>query len=100
MWLILRVCRLYPNDDLNLSLNITVQATEEAIINSMLAAETMTGADDLRVSALSHKQLAQLLKKYNRLNMRLERRRNLRFTTSTNSPLKSASNVGSNKRYL
>jgi L-aminopeptidase/D-esterase-like protein len=46
----------------------TVQATEEAIINAMLAAKTMTGADDLRVPALPHERLREVLKKYGRLN--------------------------------
>jgi len=45
----------------------TVQATEEAIINAMLAAETMTGADDLKVYALPHDRLREILRKYNRL---------------------------------
>jgi D-aminopeptidase len=45
----------------------TVQATEEAIINAMLAAKTMTGADDLRVTALPHDQLRRILGKYGRL---------------------------------
>ena len=45
----------------------TVQATEEAIINAMLAARTMTGADDLRVTALPHDQLRRILQKYKRL---------------------------------
>jgi D-aminopeptidase len=45
----------------------TVQATEEAIINAMLAAKTMTGADYLRVPALPHDRLRAVLKKYNRL---------------------------------
>jgi L-aminopeptidase/D-esterase-like protein len=44
-----------------------VQATEEAIINALLAAETMTGADDLRVPALPHDQLRQILRKFGRL---------------------------------
>ena len=44
----------------------TVQATEEAIINAMLAAETMTGADDLRVPALPHDKLKEVLRKYRR----------------------------------
>ena len=44
----------------------TVQATEEAIINAMLAAETMTGADDLRVPALPHDRLKEVLRKYGR----------------------------------
>ena len=44
-----------------------VQATEEAIINAMLAARTMTGADDLRVPALPHDRLREVLRKFGRL---------------------------------
>jgi L-aminopeptidase/D-esterase-like protein len=44
-----------------------VQATEEAIINAMLAAQTMTGADYLRVPAIPHDQLRSILRKYGRL---------------------------------
>ena len=46
----------------------TVQATEEAIINALLAAKTMTGADDLRVPALPHDRLRAVLRKYGRLS--------------------------------
>jgi D-aminopeptidase len=45
----------------------TVQATEEAIINALLAAKTMTGADDLRVPALPHDRLREVLQRYGRL---------------------------------
>jgi D-aminopeptidase len=45
----------------------TVQATEEAILNAMLAAETLTGADNVRIHALPHDRLREVLKKYNRL---------------------------------
>jgi D-aminopeptidase len=45
----------------------TVQATEEAIINAMLAAKTMTGADYLRVPALPHDRLREVLQRYGRL---------------------------------
>ena len=45
----------------------TVQATEEAIINALLAAETMTGADYLRVPALPHDRLRAILGKHGRL---------------------------------
>jgi D-aminopeptidase len=45
----------------------TVQATEEAIINSLLAAKTMTGADYLQVPALPHDRLRQVLQQYGRL---------------------------------
>lgn len=45
----------------------TVEATEEAIINAMLAAETMTGADYWRFYALPHDQLREVLRKHGRL---------------------------------
>ena len=45
----------------------TVQATEEAILNAMLAAETTTGANDYRVYALPQDRLVAALKKYGRL---------------------------------
>jgi D-aminopeptidase len=45
----------------------TVQATEEAILNAMLAAKTMTGADGLTVHALPHDRVVTALRKYGRL---------------------------------
>jgi D-aminopeptidase len=45
----------------------TVQATEEAIINAMLAAKTMRGADDYVVPALPHDRLREVMRKYGRL---------------------------------
>ncbi len=45
----------------------TILATEEAIINAMVAAETMTGRDDHKIIALPHDRLREVLKKYNRL---------------------------------
>ncbi len=44
----------------------TVEATGEAIINAMVGAETMTGADGHTVNALPHDKLQQVLKKYGR----------------------------------
>ncbi len=44
----------------------TVEATEEAIVNAMVGAKTMTGVDGHTVIALPHDQLQQVLKKYNR----------------------------------
>ena len=46
----------------------TVQATEEAIINAMIAAETMVGRDDNRSEAIPHERLREILRAYNRLN--------------------------------
>lgn len=48
----------------------TVDATEEAIINAMLGAETMTGADYRRSWGLPHDQVKAILAKYNRLAKR------------------------------
>jgi D-aminopeptidase len=45
----------------------TVQATEEAIINAMVAAETMTGVNNRTVTALPHERLQQVMRKYGRL---------------------------------
>ena len=44
----------------------TVQAVEEAIINTLLAAETMEGINDNKVYALPHDRLQEIMKKYNR----------------------------------
>src|SRR5262245_12100979 len=45
----------------------TVLATEEAVINAMVAAETMTGRDYHQTIALPHEELRQALRKYGRL---------------------------------
>ena len=45
----------------------TAQATEEAIVNALVAAETMTGVDGHRIEAISHDALRAALRKYNRL---------------------------------
>jgi D-aminopeptidase len=58
---------MLPNDRLNPIFSATVQATEEAILNAMLAADTMTGADGFRVFALPRDRLLSALKKYGRL---------------------------------
>jgi L-aminopeptidase/D-esterase-like protein len=59
---------MLPNDHLDPVFAATVQATEEAIVNAMVAAETMTGIENHRVIALPHDKLREVLKKYNRLN--------------------------------
>ena len=58
---------MLPNERITPVFEAAIQATEEAIVNAMVAAETMTGADDLRVSALPHDRLRSALRKYNRL---------------------------------
>ena len=44
----------------------TVEATEEAIVNAMVGAKTITGISGHTVVALPHDKLKQVLKKYNR----------------------------------
>jgi len=60
--------KMLPNDKIEPVFAATVQATEEAIINAMIAAETMTGIENHRVRALPHEELRAVLKKYGRLN--------------------------------
>ncbi|MGA7294765.1 MAG: P1 family peptidase [Terriglobales bacterium] len=62
-----RDLKMLPNDSLDPLFLATVQATEEAIVNSMVAAETMTGIDGHTAIALPHDRLREVLKKYNRL---------------------------------
>lgn len=59
--------KMLPNDQINPLFAATVEATEEAILNAMVAAETMTGFDGNTVYALPHDRLKEVLKKYNRL---------------------------------
>jgi len=59
---------MLPNDRMDPLFAATTQATEEAIINAMVAAETMTGIENHKVIALPHEKLRTVLKKYNRLN--------------------------------
>jgi D-aminopeptidase len=58
---------MLPNDTLNPIFEATVQATEEAIVNALVAAEDMTGVQGHKVAALPHDELQRVLKKYNRL---------------------------------
>lgn len=64
----LRQLTMLPNDSLDPIFLATVQATEEAVVNSMIAAETMRGINNHEAIALPHDRLRQVLKKYNRLN--------------------------------
>ncbi|MFN2571694.1 MAG: P1 family peptidase [Gemmatimonadales bacterium] len=58
---------MVPNERITPLFEATIQATEEAIVNAMVAAQTMTGVDGLRVYALPHERLRSALRKYNRL---------------------------------
>jgi D-aminopeptidase len=59
--------KMVPNDKLDPLFAATVQATEEAIVNAMVAARDMTGIDAHHVRALPHDELRAVLAKYHRL---------------------------------
>jgi L-aminopeptidase/D-esterase-like protein len=59
--------KMVPNDRISPIFQATAQATEAAITNALLAAETMTGADDVRVYAMPVDRMLAAMKKYGRL---------------------------------
>lgn len=56
-----------PDAALDPLFEATVQATEEAIVEAMLAADTMTGIDGRVVHALPHGSLVDLMRKFGRV---------------------------------
>ena len=60
--------KMLPNASLDPLFRATVESTEEAIVNAMVAAHDMVGADDHKVIALPHEALRTVLARYNRLN--------------------------------
>jgi L-aminopeptidase/D-esterase-like protein len=59
-----------PNGAMNPLFTATVQATEEAIVNALVAGETMVGIDGHRVLGLPHDRLREILARYGRLEAR------------------------------
>jgi D-aminopeptidase len=58
---------MLPNDQITPLFEATASATEEAIVNAMIAAETMEGVNGNKVYAIPHDRLIQVMKKYNRV---------------------------------
>lgn len=58
---------MLPNDRIDPLFRATIDATEEAVVNAMLAAQTMTGVDGIRVFGLPGDRVVAALKKYNRM---------------------------------
>jgi len=56
-----------PNDEINPLFEATVQAVEEAILNAMVAAETMEGINGNKAYALPHRRVVGILRKYGRI---------------------------------
>jgi len=59
---------MLSNDRLNAVFAATILATEEAIINALVAAETIEGIDGHKIYELPHDLLIDVMKKYNRIN--------------------------------
>jgi len=59
--------KMLGNDRLDPLFKATAQATEAAITNALLAGETMTGADDVRVHAMPVDRVLEAMKKHGRL---------------------------------
>jgi L-aminopeptidase/D-esterase-like protein len=57
---------MLSNSRISALFSATVEATEEAIVNALIGAETMTGIDNRRVEAIPHQRVRELLKKYGR----------------------------------
>ena len=58
---------MLPNAEMDPLFLATIEGTEEAIVNALVAATTMTGIDGHTVPALPHEQLREVLRRYNRL---------------------------------
>ena len=59
--------RMMTNDRISPLFQATAQATEAAITNALLAAETTTGANDLRVYAMPVDRMLEAMRKYGRM---------------------------------
>jgi L-aminopeptidase/D-esterase-like protein len=57
---------MLPNEKINPIFAAAVAATEEAIVNSMVAAETMEGINGNKVYAIPHDRLKAVMARYNR----------------------------------
>jgi L-aminopeptidase/D-esterase-like protein len=58
---------MLPNELMSPLFAATIQATEEAVINALVAAETMSGRDGHTADAIPHDQLREVLRRHGRL---------------------------------
>jgi L-aminopeptidase/D-esterase-like protein len=59
--------KMLPNDKMNPLFDAVTQATEEAILNAMIAAKTMEGNHGNKAYAIPHDRIREILKVYNKL---------------------------------
>ena len=62
----IRQVGMYPNEKMDALFEAVIQATEESILNALVAAETMTGIDGHTAYALPLDRLQDAMRKYNR----------------------------------
>jgi D-aminopeptidase len=58
---------MVSNEDISPLFDATALATEEAVVNALVASDTMTGVNNRRVIGLPHDRLREVLRRYNRL---------------------------------
>ena len=58
--------RMVVDEHINPLLEAVAEATEEAIVNALLAAETMTGRDGITAHALDHDRLVEVMRQHGR----------------------------------
>jgi D-aminopeptidase len=59
--------KVLRNDNLDILFEAVIEATEEAIINSLFAAKTVTGKNNVKIESLPVEETIRILKKYNRI---------------------------------
>jgi D-aminopeptidase len=55
------------NDNIDILFEAVIEATEEAIINTLFAAKTLTGRNNVKVESLPIEKTLEILKNYNRI---------------------------------
>lgn len=60
--------QLLRNEEMDILFEAVIEATEEAIINSLFAAETATGKYKFKIEALPVEKTIEIMKKYNRIH--------------------------------
>jgi D-aminopeptidase len=61
------VIRMVPNGEITPLFEAVVNATEESIINALVAGRTMTGHEGHKIVGINHKRLQEILDSHNRL---------------------------------
>ena len=59
--------KTFPNAEITWLFEATVDATEEAIVNALVAGRTMTGVNGEAVEGLPHDRVREILRKHQRL---------------------------------